>query len=144
MWKVMVAAALCCAAGTFAGLWGWSEFSAYRAAKSQEEAARLAEAERKKPQGRQREVVRKWLNDPASAVFRNEAISKRSGDTWCGEVNARNRMGAMVGFRRYVVVFLDPADPELDDVATVAVDPDSRPSDRDQAAFDGKYRAFCD
>lgn len=49
-------------------------------------------------------VVKARLNDPDSAVFRNQVKAKRGGEgVWCGEVNARNRMGGMIGFTRYVV-----------------------------------------
>lgn len=43
------------------------------------------------------ESVRYLLYDPDSAQFRNQF-------RWCGEVNAKNRMGGYVGFTRYVVL----------------------------------------
>ena len=43
-------------------------------------------------------IVKLHLNDPDSAVFRNSFKAKRGKDVWCGEVNAKNRMGGMVGF----------------------------------------------
>ncbi|WP_374347735.1 hypothetical protein [Chitinimonas sp.] len=43
------------------------------------------------------------LNDPQSAMFRNVFQSKSPPHAWCGEVNARNRMGGMIGFTRYIV-----------------------------------------
>jgi len=47
-------------------------------------------------------AVRYELDDPASGNFRNDRV-EGSGDTRivCGEVNAKNRMGAYVGFRPY-------------------------------------------
>jgi hypothetical protein len=51
-----------------------------------------------------REQVLKQLNDPESAQFRN---TRYFGDwlpthgAMCGEVNARNRKGGYVGFRRF-------------------------------------------
>ena len=91
------------AIGIFAGNWAWQVYSEHRARAAQE-AARLAQlAELNSPKGRQREAVRKELSDPASAQFRNERPSGRFPNAWCGEVNARNRMGGMAGFARYVV-----------------------------------------
>lgn len=55
------------------------------------------------PEARHREIVRLHLNDPDSAVFRAAFPAKRGGEgIWCGELNARNRTGGMVGFTRYV------------------------------------------
>lgn len=58
--------------------------------------------------------VAELLLDPASAEFRN--LSVRNGHV-CGEINGRNRMGAFVGFSRFLVSLdgSEPAiDPELD------------------------------
>lgn len=41
------------------------------------------------------------LRDPSSAQFRNEHLAKTG--VLCGEVNAKNSMGAYVGFKRYIV-----------------------------------------
>jgi hypothetical protein len=54
------------------------------------------------PEAQVRRTVRDSLNDPESAVFRNLRQSERDLDVWCGEVNARNRIGGMVGFTRFV------------------------------------------
>lgn len=43
-----------------------------------------------------KEAVRKQLNDPASAQFREVWVSDRF--FVCGEVNAKNRMGGYAGF----------------------------------------------
>jgi len=66
----------------------------------------------------QRAFVRAHLIDPESAVFRGDQPSWRgTGDTWCGEVNARNRFGGMVGFTRYVAyVRSDPRYSAMDRV----------------------------
>jgi hypothetical protein len=40
------------------------------------------------------------LIDPSSAIFLDV---RRAGDAVCGELNARNRMGAYVGFSRFIV-----------------------------------------
>ena len=105
------------AVGIFAGNWAWQTYSEHRAQRSQE-AVRLAQqAEMTSPKGRQREAVRKELNDPASAEFRNERPSVRFPSAWCGEVNARNRMGGMVGFTRYVVELKPETAKEGHDIA---------------------------
>jgi hypothetical protein len=55
------------------------------------------------------------LIDPSSALFRNVAAR---GNSVCGEVNGKNRMGAYVGFTRFVVdtndwsALLEPASDE--------------------------------
>jgi hypothetical protein len=55
-------------------------------------------------------AVAEQLLDPASALFRN--VVSEAGKV-CGEVNAKNKMGAYTGFSRFVV---DTADfePQLD------------------------------
>ena len=63
------------------------------------------------PMRKQRDAVRQLLNDPDSAVFRNERRSTVERDTWCGEVNARNQHGGMNGFVRYMVT-TDASDPK--------------------------------
>jgi hypothetical protein len=45
-------------------------------------------------------AVAESLIDPSSAQFRNLSVQ---GSDVCGEVNARNKMGAYVGFTRFVV-----------------------------------------
>ena len=103
MSRTAVLALLGSAVGIFAGNWAWQTYSDQRA-QSTMEADRLAHlAEKSSSKGRQREAVRKELSDPASAEFRNERPSVRFPNAWCGEVNARNRFGGMVGFTRYVV-----------------------------------------
>lgn len=47
-----------------------------------------------------RKLAADKLIDPTSAQFRKLAVS---GTTICGEVNAKNRMGAYVGFGRFYV-----------------------------------------
>ncbi|MCX7113130.1 MAG: hypothetical protein NTX45_24040 [Proteobacteria bacterium] len=44
--------------------------------------------------------------DPSSAIFRNVNYSSSSifhGDTWCGEINAKNQMGGYVGWRPFKI-----------------------------------------
>lgn len=51
-----------------------------------------------------KESVRSNLNDPDSAVFKDLRLTTYHGDRYvCGEVNARNRMGGLVGFTRFFV-----------------------------------------
>lgn len=51
-----------------------------------------------------KEAVRSNLNDPDSAVFKDLRLTTYHGDRYvCGEVNARNRMGGLVGFTRFFV-----------------------------------------
>jgi hypothetical protein len=92
--------------------------------------------ESRSPAAVSRELVKSKLNDPESAVFRNHVRGKRGGEgIWCGEVNARNRMGGMVGFTRYVA----------------NVEPDRTMDFRDEVhldegndSFAGKWRLMCD
>lgn len=81
-------------------------------------------------------VVKAKLNDPESAVFRNQIKAKRGGEgVWCGEVNARNRMGGMVGFTRYIVeVYPDRSADVLDQVHF----------DEGNDTFQGKWRLMCE
>jgi hypothetical protein len=48
-----------------------------------------------------REVIKKMMKDPDSAVFRNERLVDGK---YCGEYNAKNSMGGMVGFRRFYFI----------------------------------------
>lgn len=63
------------------------------------------------------EAATKDLIDPFSAQFRNVRVA-RGGV--CGEVNAKNRMGAYVGFTRFVAIegtngeWLAQLDPQFD------------------------------
>lgn len=75
------------------------------------------------------------LNDPDSAVFRNHRPANRGGEgVWCGEVNARNRMGGMTGFTKYVVEVTP--DRSLDVLDQVHFDDG-------QASFAGKWALMC-
>ena len=61
-----------------------------------------------------KDAVAKALLDPTSAEFRNIAVRN---EHVCGEVNAKNSMGAYVGFRRFVVSASDwsaQIDPQFD------------------------------
>jgi hypothetical protein len=92
----------------------------------------------KSPKALHRKVVLAYLNDPDSAQFRGAYQSKRDQVVWCGEVNAKNRMGGMVGFSRYVLdgtsreVYFDVPNPVGDDAKEAA------------AALAGKWRVYCE
>lgn len=43
------------------------------------------------------------LVDPGSAMFRNITYHSYLWDTWCGEINAKNRMGGYVGWKPFDV-----------------------------------------
>lgn len=65
-------------------------------------------------ESRAKAAVAKELLDPMSAQFRNIALRN---DHVCGEVNAKNSMGAYVGYRRFVVSVPDwnaQIDPQFD------------------------------
>jgi hypothetical protein len=62
------------------------------------------------PQALHKKVVLGYLNDPDSAKFGTQFQSTRDKTVWCGEVNAKNKMGSMAGFTRYVVYLNDHAD----------------------------------
>lgn len=61
-----------------------------------------AEAENTKKIDAATNSIREALNDPESARFRRVALSPK-GRAVCGEVNAKNKMGGYVGFRRFIV-----------------------------------------
>lgn len=99
------------------------------------------------PRARQREIARSYLNDPDSAVFRNDAPAARGSDTWCGEINARNRMGGMVGFTRYILVISEHPDLQRSLGAMYFNTSDSAgPHDptSDAAVFESKWRTMCE
>lgn len=90
-----------------------------------------------------RRLLTPVLLDAPSARF--EGVTRamgRSGNgtegaVICGQVNAKNRMGAFVGFRRFVAV-------PSEEFAAVSPDADPQSTDDDraqQAAFDGLWPA---
>jgi hypothetical protein len=51
------------------------------------------------------------FNDPESANFRRLSVTQdKAGRTLCGEVNAKNRMGGYVGYRRFIVSYSSAED----------------------------------
>jgi len=76
---------------------------ARRAAEQEEIDAQTArEQEREATVARLEERLRGVLVDPSSMQIRNPRLTA-DGSTLCAEVNARNRQGAYLGFRRAVV-----------------------------------------
>ena len=90
-------------------------------------------------------VLKQHLNDPDSAVIRDAFQSAADPEVWCGEVNARNRMGGMVGFTRYVVYM--PPKAIVPDVTKDRADAKIFSQvffeDRDNDSFHGKWALFC-
>lgn len=89
------------------------------------------------------QYVMLFLNDPDSTQFRGSRQSTRDALVWCGEVNAKNRLGGMVGFTRYV---LQMPEPELD--ANPARDPEgarlfSKLDFDGSDGFAAKWRLWC-
>lgn len=50
------------------------------------------------PANKAKEAVKQTLVDPSSAQFRDVEVCSGDREVWTGEVNAKNRMGAYVGF----------------------------------------------
>lgn len=93
------------------------------------------------PAAKSKAVVKRKLVDPDSAQFRMHFPAARGGEgVWCGEVNAKNRLGGMVGFRRYVATIgmsladIPGADPDA--LSTVYFDDDS-------PGFANKWGLMC-
>ena len=100
-WTAWAVFAAISTAAVFLGHLGWSEYAHWRVAREAKQAAERRALFEQSSQGLQRNAVRQGLFDPHSAQFRNEQRID-GGYGWCGEVNAKNRLGAYVGFRRYV------------------------------------------
>lgn len=84
------------------------------------------------------------LNDPESAKFNRAYASTRDERVWCGQLNARNRMGGMVGFTRYVLQMpsknLDSITQDNPERARLFSDITFADSD----GFQGKWSAWCE
>lgn len=94
------------------------------------------------PEARSKDVVRGRLFDPESAVFRGVKRSTRDPDVWCGEVNARNRFGGMVGFTRYVVYIDNELNLGLHQVHFDSKREESKADASD--VFPSKWKMFCE
>lgn len=131
------------AAGSFGGMWAWSEWQQAQVRSAAQAASAAAAAERQSPRGVQREVVKGFMFDPESAQFRNDVPAVRGGDgVWCGEINGRNRMGGMVGFTRYVAEVY--TDRELASVMDRVHFERNGTGARDDDGFPNKWRIFCE
>lgn len=93
------------------------------------------------PAAKSQAVVKRKLFDPDSAQFRAHFPAARGGaEVWCGEVNARNRLGGMVGYTRYVATI----DESLADIP--GADPDGLSTvkfDDDSDGFRNKWNLMC-
>lgn len=56
-----------------------------------------------RPEQRITTVIKRLMSDPASVQLEDLQQSKRDPEVWCGRINARNRMGGMVGFKKFVI-----------------------------------------
>lgn len=93
--------------------------------------------------GLQGDYVRLFLNDPDSVQFRDVKQSKREKLAWCGELNARNRMGGMVGFTRYVILLPEDARSTLNHDRETAKLLAGFHTDG-ASGFDAKWRLWCE
>lgn len=90
-----------------------------------------------------RAAVRRSLLDPDSAVFRDERPSTVSAWTFCGEVNARNRVGGMVGFRRFVALLREDRQDSAFDEVNIEEDASGQESMPRGRAFDTVWSTYC-
>ncbi|WP_269533648.1 hypothetical protein [Chitinimonas sp. BJYL2] len=109
----------------------------------------------KTPRYLQKQLIVNSLNDPDSAEFRGVFQSSANKNTWCGEVNARNRMGGMTGFTRYIVRLPDGfeestmANRDLLELLQLTGDVRIEPMDRssnpssDSMVFSSSWRIYC-
>lgn len=141
----MAVLAVAVALGSGVATWLWHDAQERKAVEKERQAKAFAEAEKKSPRSQQRELVKRHLNDPDSAQFRNDQPSKTRADSWCGEINARNRMGGFVGFTRYVTwMEKDRRLDAMDEVWLAPTSKDARDAQSETAAFENKWRAFCE
>lgn len=90
---------------------------------------------------RQREAIKRVLYDPESATFRDEIKSSKSQRVWCGHVNAKNRFGGMVGYRRYIVTIAEEKLPK--DFDQIELEPTDSGSAELRQTFDGIWSVMC-
>jgi len=139
--KLAAVASVASFLGVLAALATWQFVVEHRQSSAKAEAERLAIAEKRSPAGRQREAIKRFLYDPTAAVFRNEHESTSKSNYWCGEVNGRNRMGAMVGFRRYVVEL--QSEFELAEFDEAHVDPQNSEQTSESVRFAAYWNGYC-
>ncbi len=139
--KLAAVASVASFVGVLAALAAWQFVTEYRQSSAKAEGERFTIEQKRLPLGRQQEAIKRSLFDPTAAVFRIEHVSTNKSNYWCGEVNGRNRMGAMVGFRRYVVEL--QADPELAEFDDVHVDPQSSDPTSESVRFAAYWNGYC-
>jgi hypothetical protein len=91
-------------------------------------------------ESKHKEIVKTRLNDPDSALFRDVKQSRRDKEVWCGELNAKNRMGGYVGYTRYVVqtIGFEMTKPREVFVTRFLTEKD------DGSEFQSAWRLFCE
>lgn len=93
-----------------------------------------------RPEQRITTIIKRWANDPASVQLDEMRQSKRDPEVWCGRMNARNRMGGMVGFRKFVISA--PLVNEIgadDEIVTLL----SRITFEDDDGFQSRWSIYC-
>lgn len=93
------------------------------------------------PEARHKEMVRHLLKDPDSAQFRGVFRSPRDTETWCGALNAKNSMGGLTGFKRYVLTVPKDLDPVKDRDLFLLL---AKFFDEGSSGYDGRWKAFCE
>ena len=139
--KLAAVASVASFVGVLAALATWQFVTEQRQSSAKAQVERLALEEKRSPIGRQRDAIKRSFYDPTAAVFRNEHVSTIKPNYWCGEVNGRNRMGAMVGFRRYVVEL--QSEPELAEFDETHVDPQSNDPTSESVRFAAYWNGYC-
>jgi hypothetical protein len=142
---MFVLAAVAVAAGVFGGQYLWHTYQVRQAAAAAAAAQAAAEAEASTPMAKQRVAVLEKLHHPESAVFRNVRQSKVDPSMWCGEVNARNALGGMVGFTRYTATVLTEGKKDI--LLSASIDPAGPGRDAQgplATMFQEEWRQLCE
>ena len=94
-----------------------------------------------RPEQRITSIIKRWANDPASVQLEDMQQSKRDPEVWCGRMNARNRMGGMVGFRRFVISapLVNQIGADLETLTIL-----SKITFEDDEGFQGRRSLYCD
>ena len=84
------------------------------------------------PEARAEALLSGYLIDPGSVQLRKVRTSAVSSDSICGEVNAKNRMGGYVGFRRFIA-----------SRSAVEVESEDGPGSATNETFIGLWAVYC-
>lgn len=84
------------------------------------------------PEARAEALLAGYLIDPGSVQLRKVRTSTVSSDSICGEVNAKNRMGGYVGFRRFIA-----------SRSAVEVESEDGPGSATNETFIGLWAVYC-